>query len=375
MKTKFTLKSLAAILAAASLVSPATARPANDESENKSKHFDHVFLIMMENHTFNEIIGDTADAPYINYLAGTGNSALNYYAVGHPSLTNYLEVVGGSNFGITSDNFPDWHGATPSPSLIEPIFGSGTDAATDISITNQNYPPAPYVAETLADQMVSTGRSWRTYQESLPLGGADGVNYSDGVFSNLSTDPTILSNVAFLYAVKHNPFVYFKNVQENTDSRNSLKNVRAFDGDNGLFADLRAGHAPNFSFIVPNQCHDMHGRGNVNEAGYLCTQDKYLIQSGDAAVQRLVEAIKHSDSWEDGNNAIIVMWDENDYSSNPNVVGMIVLTNYGVSRVTSTKSYNHFSLLKTLEAGFGLSCLNHACDATSKVMSDVFFGK
>src|SRR6185437_11828067 len=34
----------------------------------------------------------------------------------------------------------------------------------------------------------------------------------------------------------------------------------------------------------------------------------------------------------------------------------------------STQPYDHFSLLRTLEAGFGLPCLNHACDSTSKVM-------
>ncbi len=39
----------------------------------------------------------------------SANSATNYFAVGHPSLTNYLEVVGGSNFGVQSDNGPDWH--------------------------------------------------------------------------------------------------------------------------------------------------------------------------------------------------------------------------------------------------------------------------
>jgi hypothetical protein len=69
-----------------------------------------------------------------------------------------------------------------------------------------------------------------------------------------------------------------------------------------------------------------------------------------------------------------VVWDENDYSLSPNVnqVVMIVDTNYGRHNVQSAKRYTHFSLLKSLEAGFGLPCLNHACDAGTALMSDMF---
>jgi len=42
--------------------------------------------------------------------------------------------------------------------------------------------------------------------------------------------------------------------------------------------------------------------------------------------------------------------------------------------VTSSKWYSHFSLLRTIEGGFGLPCLNHACDASTKTMSDLFGG-
>ncbi len=70
------------------------------------------------------------------------------------------------------------------------------------------------------------------------------------------------------------------------------------------------------------------------------------------------------------------MWDENDYSDYPNTnqVMLIVDTNYGKHGKVSTVRYNHFSLLKTLEAGFGLPCLNHACDGSVSVMSDLFVG-
>jgi hypothetical protein len=50
----------------------------------------------------------------------------------------------------------------------------------------------------------------------------------------------------------------------------------------------------------------------------------------------------------------------------------IIDTNTGAKGLTSSTFYNHFSLLKTLEAGFELPCLNHACDKNVTVMSDLF---
>ena len=112
-----------------------------------------------------------------------------------------------------------------------------------------------------------------------------------------------------------------------------------------------------------------------------------LILQGDVAIERLVEAIKASPSWHDGFAAIVIVWDENDYSGisttpnglfppqDQNRVVLTVETNRdNVPGVQSGTYYTSFSLLKSLEAGFGLPCLNHACDSTTKVMSDLFGG-
>src|SRR3974390_3553518 len=66
------------------------------------RHLDHVFLIMMENHGYAEIINNPY-MPFTNQLASSAGLATNYFAVAHPSLTNYLEIVGGSNFGVLND--------------------------------------------------------------------------------------------------------------------------------------------------------------------------------------------------------------------------------------------------------------------------------
>ena len=133
---------------------------------------------------------------------------------------------------------------------------------------------------------------------------------------------------------------------------------------------------------MPNQCNDQHGRGN---AGPFCNFDPTdngtqaglnpaLMQLGDVAVRHIVTAIKQSPVGSQGQNAIVVLWDENDYSTAPNVnqVLLIVDTNYGSHGVQSSTAYNHFSLLRTIEGGLGLPCLNHACDSSAAVMSDLF---
>jgi hypothetical protein len=91
----------------------------------------------------------------------------------------------------------------------------------------------------------------------------------------------------------------------------------------------------------------------------------------------LVNAIHGSSVWHRGRSAIVVVWDENDYSLAPttNQVVAVVDTNYGEHGVRSGKRYTHFSLTKSIEAGFGLPCLNHACDANVSVMSDLFSGR
>jgi hypothetical protein len=47
-------------------------------------------------------------------------------------------------------------------------------------------------------------------------------------------------------------------------------------------------------------------------------------------------------------------------------------TNYGVHGIQSNQFYVSFSLLRSLEGGFGIPCLNHACDASTAAMSDMF---
>jgi phosphatidylinositol-3-phosphatase len=420
---------------------------------------DHVFVIMMENHGYRQIIDNPA-MPFINGLISRGkvNVATNYFAVGHPSLTNYLEIVGGSNFGVRSDNSPDWHKSDCLPNIqtripnadntamgtppypidtgnVCPIAGVGQDAKTE-AVDNwnevappefayladidgvQSVPAAATVGKTIADQLVHAGLSWKSYQESLPPAGADLINYSNGTATNLTTfnpsQPLSPSNLPPLvntspcpgasitpcpaivqaYAVKHNPFAYFQSVQEGTWPNNSLRNVVGFEGPRGLFADLASGDVPTLSFIAPNQCNDQHGRSNADAFcqfdpstdGTQKGMNPGLSAQADTTLKNLVDAIESSPAWHHRHSAIVVVWDENDYSGIPNAlppgtlfpapnqnrVVLTVQTNYRPHGVRSSTFYSSFSLLKTMEAAFRLPCLNHSCDKTVRVMSDLF---
>jgi phosphatidylinositol-3-phosphatase len=378
---------------------------------------DHVFVIVMENHGYSQIIGNPT-TPFANQYSKSANSATNYFAIAHPSLNNYLEIVGASNFGVHSDNNPDWHNANcttnlaagtpntdnPASPNVCPISGTGMDVATpaidytnevqaapgqpgDINIDgNKSIPAASTIGKTIGDQLAEAGRSWKSYQESLPPTGADGVNFADGFFTDSSNIPGAIpgeaQSLVKLYAAKHNPFVYFQSVQEGTNPHNSLKNIVGFEGAHGLFEDLSSGHVPSLAFIAPNQCTDQHGRGNggpqcdfdPNDNGTQTGLNPALMYIGDLTLRNIVSAIHKSPVWENSRSAIVVVWDEDDYSVAPttNQVLTIVDTNYGRHGVKSDKFYTHFSLTKSLEAGFRLPCLNHACDANVKVMSDLF---
>ena len=236
--------------------------------------------------------------------------------------------------------------------------------------------------------MDSVGLSWKSYQEALPITGADGISSSDGEYTDKTdftkikpvlTPPLTSASLVNLYASKHNPFVYFKAGQTPASLKKSV-NL------NQLYADLASGDVPNLAFIVPSQCNDQHGRGNgtafcnydPDDNGTQKGLNPALIQAGDQAIERLVDAIHASPAWKDGTrSAIVMVWDENDYFTAPetNKVVLTVDKNYGKQGNPSSVMYTHFSLLKSMEAAFVLPCLNHACDSNVAVMADLFAAK
>lgn len=308
------LIAIVAIAAALALPTVASADGPRDGSESDMPTFQHIFVIMMENHRYEEIIGNP-NAPQINALAQANGLATNYYGVTHPSEPNYLATIAGSYFGIQDDAPP----SAPNHTINSP---------------------------SIVDQLEARGLTWKTYQQSLPQPGFTGATYPSP------------SNA--LYAVKHNPFPYFTHVQ------NSPAELQNMVPDTQLATDLQSGKVPNFGYIAPDQCHDMHGLSS-------CRDDATLIQQGDAYVASVVTAITSADFWRQGNNAIVITWDENDFGTsgvtgccdaNPGGghVATIVVRNHHPRGMQDNTPYNHYSLLQTIEDSFHLGCLQNTCD-------------
>jgi len=334
-----------ALAGAAWLAVPAVSSA--DTHPSPIPRYQHIVEIMMENTSFSTIIGNPL-APNLNQLADNYGLATDYFGVTHPSEPNYMTNIAGSNFGVQDD---DQFYCTPALATV-PGFHCGS---TTVNHTID--------APTLADQLTAAGMTWKGYFQSLPPIPPSGViNFGPGANGPYSFKSP--SNFNALYASKHNPFVNF------TGTQGALGNMVP---DTQLAADLASGNLPNYSLVVPDQCHDMHGTGT-------CPDTNQLISAGDAYVGSIVNEIMNSPTWQRGTNAIVITWDEDDFSDvgNPGTgccgfdpggghVATIVITNQGEEHIVDNTPYNHYSLLLTLEDAFGLGCLQHACDSQTGV--------
>ncbi len=284
---------------------------------------DHVFLIMEENNGFHDVIGNPA-APNLNYLAKTFGLETDYFGVSPDSSeSNYVGLLGGSVFGVSSDD-AYWKNQIHAPSLIS--------------------------------QLDQAGISWKAYLQALPHPGYEGICYPAKCNGAPDSDP--------LYVSKHD------GIQNYTTSLNPADWSRQVPIDT-LAADLRRGNLPRFSYVVPDECHDMHGdppycldSGNIGDP-----QNQHLVAVGDAYLGQLVSEITSASFWARGNNAIAITYDNGDNSAGccdantgGGQVATIVITSHGPRGVKDASPANHYSLLSTLQHTFGLGCLQFTCD-------------
>jgi hypothetical protein len=315
---------LSAVLAVLALTGSATA--AASANATAVPHYDHVFMLVEENHAYQDIVGNPA-APTLNALAEHYGVATQYYAVTHPSGPNYVAMLGGGTFGVNSDD-PYW------------LFGVR--------------------APSLTDQLDAAHIPWRGYYEGMPYPGYRGYCHPVRCLGIPDSDT--------LYIAKHNGVVYFHGV--NADPA-ELQKMRPL-GD--LTTNLDANRVPQFSYVIPDECHDMHGAppvcvdsGNPGDVN-----DNWLVSAADAFVARSVHEITNAPVWRQGNDAIVIAFDEGDDNSSccglpsGNAGGRalaIVVTNHGPRSLQDPTPYDHYSLLATLEDAAGVGCLAAACDA------------
>ena len=340
----------------------------------------HIFLIMMENHAFGQVIGNRRDAPFINRLAQHAGVETRYFGVTHPSLPNYLATISGSFQGIW-DDCPAGANVTCPPEEFVPGSGDATDGnyLTPGQIASASARPHLFPGRTLVDQLEAHGRTWKAYMQNLPSVGSQ-VEYAPTV--QTANGPVTVQ----LYAQKHDPFMYFSRINHPGSAR--LRHIVPFG--RRFAADLASGHVPSFAFISPSQCHDMHGMSpdlaalvHMPTCGYPSSGlDHGAIRLGDAFLRQLVGAITSSSTWQHSRSSIVIAWDENDYSgfggiaSSPHgrhgiVLGggrapLIVLNSWGSGHGrTVAIPANHYNLLATIQHLWGLGCLAHTCGVPS----------
>jgi hypothetical protein len=85
-------------------------------------HYDHIVVVVEENHAASQIIGNKS-APFINELAANGALMTQSYAVAHPSQPNYLALFAGDTFGVNSDACPLSLG--PATNLASELIDAG----------------------------------------------------------------------------------------------------------------------------------------------------------------------------------------------------------------------------------------------------------
>jgi len=318
--------------------------------------YDHIFVIIEENHTFDEVIGNKA-APNLNRLAETYGLATEFFAEVHPSEGNYVAMVGGNSFGIHDD---DAYWCKP---------GDKDPACPHAAVSD--YPAHTRDAPNLAAELDAKGLSWKGYFEDIPAAGSP-ADRSAG-------------RPGALYAAKHNGFMNFKSVQD--DPRRAEKIV----GFDRLERDIAGGTLPNFAHIVPNQCDDMHGlSGDGVESECEGGNQPGLVGRADRAIGGIVAKLMATPMWKAaGNAAIVITFDEGGHTNRTNHaegccgastddptnfgggwIPTVVITNHGPRGLKDPTPYSHYSLLRTTEAAFGLdSHAGHADDTAHGIVA------
>src|SRR5690348_6427636 len=231
----------------------------------------HVFVVVEENHSYSQVIGSSS-MPYLNSLATKYGLATQYYANTHPSIGNYFMMTAGQ---IITNN--DSYCST---------------------VTNDN----------IVRHLLSAGKTWKSYAESLPSVGYTGCGSG-------------------YYVKKHNPLAFFSDVANSSEKYNLVPFTQ-------FAKDLTNNTLPQFSFIVPNLMDDAHN-------GTLAAADNWLKTN-------IAPLIASATFQKDG--LLIIVFDESANGDNQHGGGHVAAIVIGPkvkAGMKSTTLYQHQNTLKT----------------------------
>jgi phosphatidylinositol-3-phosphatase len=331
----------------------------------------HVFVIVLENESASTTFGPGSPAPYLSQtLRAQGAYLPNYYGVGHESNDNYIAMVSGQAPNV----------ATQADCQIFSDFASSA-----LGPNGQALGPGcvyPSNVQTIGDQLISAGLTWRDYNEDMgadpqresAVCGHPGVNTPDNTQKATATDQ---------YATRHNPFVYFHSIIDDT----TLCDTHVV-GLDMLSKDLASvSDTPNYVFITPDLCDDGHDAPCADgQPGGLAQADGFLRQ--------WVPRITGSPAFKDQNGLLMIIFDEaetNDASSCcgeipgpgsplPGIFGLgggdtgaVLLSPCIAPGTVSQTAYNHYTMLRSVEDLFALPHLGYAgLSGEQSFGSDVF---
>ncbi len=268
----------------------------------------HVFVVVLENHKYESVIGNTS-MPFLNSLASHYGLATAYYANAHYSLPNYFWLTTGSDVTLNE----------------------GTTRVYDVN--------------NMVRYLLTAGKTWKAYEESLPYTGYIGA----------SVPP---------YVKDHNPFAYLSDVVYSSEKMNIVPFTK-------FSSDRSNNTLPRFSFIVPNNNHNGHN-------GQLGTADYWLKTN--------LSALLASSMFQSGGHGILIItFDESvDTDCRPLSYCPTLPENQGGGRVAtiivspmakrgyrSTTKYQHQNVLRTVLEALGICGAPNAA-STAKPMSDFF---
>jgi acid phosphatase len=288
--------------------------------------YDHVVVVIEENHNFGEIIGSPA-APYINNLAATSALFTSSHGTEHPSQPNYLDLYSGFNQGVVADN---------------------------------TSPLAPFTTANLGASLLNAGRAFADYSESLPYSllanrSVAVTPSTPGATAYGFTGDSYSANAGLTeYERKHNPAVNWQN--ETNPGANQLpattnQPFTAFPSDFSLL--------PTVSLVIPNQQNDMHDG---------------TIQMGDTWLSMNIAAYQQ---WALTHNSLLmVTFDEGSEDPSTPVDGVqnrvvTIFSGQGVIPGQYSEPVTHFSVLRTIEGMYGLPNSGPG-DLAATPITDVF---
>jgi Phosphoesterase family len=246
-------------------------------------------------------------------LKSAGVYDSNFWSIGHTSEPNYLALVSGSAFGITSDIVP--------PDKVWTKTGS---------------------ADTLGQLLEAKGFTWKEYDEAYP--GSSACSGTTGPIG--------------LWSSKHSPFINFKSVAQTSE----CSNIQSYEN---FTAATKGGDLPSFSVVVPDLCDDGHGTPS-------CTKQT-AANDANTFLGTFVSLVKSGPQWKAGTLVICLIFDENTgedgsaagtadstYGGNVPIIMDGAKTKHDV---TLTQQFNYYSLLATIEKIYGTGNLGRF-DAT-----------